>query len=39
MVTLGDLVDSLTHRCGESFIEYEFLRELEAKIGTARMVV
>jgi hypothetical protein len=27
------------HRCGESFFDYEYLQELEAKIGKARMVV
>jgi hypothetical protein len=25
--------------CGESFFDYEYLREFEAKIGTARKVV
>ncbi len=39
MVTLGNLVDSPTHRCGESFFDYEYLREFKAKIGTARMVL
>jgi hypothetical protein len=29
----------LTLRLGESFFDYEYLRELEAKIGTARKVV
>jgi hypothetical protein len=28
-----------TPRVGESFFDYEYLREFEAKIGTARMVV
>jgi hypothetical protein len=35
----GNLVDSLTHQYGESFFQYEYLRELEAKVGTARNVV
>ncbi len=35
----GNLVDSPTHWYGESFFEYEYLREFEAKIGTARNVV
>jgi hypothetical protein len=35
MVTLGNLVDSPTHRCGESFFDYEYLREFEAIIGMA----
>jgi hypothetical protein len=39
MVTQGNFVDSPTHLCGESFFDYEYLREFEAKIGTARMVV
>jgi hypothetical protein len=37
MYTAGILVDSPTHRRGESIFEY--LRDFEAKIGTARMVV
>jgi hypothetical protein len=36
MVTLGNLVDSPTD-AGESFFDYEYLREFEAKIGTARL--
>ena len=39
MDTPGNLVDSPTHRYGESFFEYEYLREFEAKIGTAQKVV
>jgi hypothetical protein len=35
MDTPSSLVDSLTHRCGESIFQYEYLREFEAKIGTA----
>ncbi len=31
--------DYLTHRVGESFIDYEYLLEFEAKIGTAHNVV
>jgi hypothetical protein len=31
--------DSPTRRVGESFFDYEHLREFEAKIGTARNVV
>ncbi len=38
-VSVGNLVDSPTHRYGESFFKYEYLRDLEAKIGTARNVV
>ena len=39
MDTPGNLADSPTHRYGESLIEYEYLREFEAKIGTVRKVV
>ncbi len=39
MDTLGILVDSPNHRCGESIFEYEYLREFEAKIWTALKVV
>jgi hypothetical protein len=39
MDTPGNLVDSPTHRDGESFFEYEYLREFEAKVGTPRNVV
>jgi hypothetical protein len=39
IVSIGNLVDSPIHRYGESFFEYEYLREFEAKIGTARKVV
>ncbi len=39
MDTPGNHVDSQTHRYGESFFKYEYLREFEAKIGTARNVV
>ena len=39
MNTPGNLVDSPTHRYRESFFEYEYLREFEAKIGTALNVV
>ena len=39
MDTPGNLVDSPTHRYGESFFEYEYLREFEAKIRTAQNVV
>jgi hypothetical protein len=39
MDTLGNLVDSPTHRYGESFFEYEYLQKFEAKIRTARNVV
>jgi hypothetical protein len=38
-VSIGNLVVSPTHRYGESFFEYEYLREFEAKIGTARNLV
>ena len=31
--------DSPTRRVGESFFDYEYLREFEAKSGTARKVV
>jgi hypothetical protein len=33
------LVDSPTRRVGESIFDYEYLREFEVKIGTARNVV
>ncbi len=39
MDTPGNLVDYPTHRYGKSFFECEYLREFEAKIGTARKVV
>jgi hypothetical protein len=39
IVSIGILVDSPTRRVGESFFDYEYLREYEAKIGTARNVV
>jgi hypothetical protein len=39
MENLGNLVDYPTQRCGESFFDYEYLREFEAKVRTARMVV
>ncbi len=31
--------ESATRRVGESFLDYEYLHEFEAKIGTARKVV
>jgi hypothetical protein len=37
--TESESLDSPTHRVGESFFNYEYLRELEANIGTARKVV
>jgi hypothetical protein len=39
IVSLSILVDSPTRRVGESFFDYEYLREYEAQIGTARNVV
>ncbi len=39
MDSLDNHVDFATHRCGESIFEYEYLREFEAKIGTAGKVV
>jgi hypothetical protein len=39
IVSIGILVDSPTQRVGESFFHYEYLREYEAQIGTARNVV
>ena len=33
------VADSPTRRVGESFFDYEYLREFEAKSGTARKVV
>jgi hypothetical protein len=39
IVSLGILVDSPTRRVGESFFDYEYLREYEAQIGTAQNVV
>jgi hypothetical protein len=38
-LTICILVDSPTRRVGESFFDYEYLREFEVKIGTARNVV
>ncbi len=35
MDTPGNLVDSPTHRCGESIFEHDYLGEFEAKIGMA----
>jgi hypothetical protein len=39
IVSIGNLVHSPTRRVGESFFDYEYLLEFEAKIGTARNVV
>jgi hypothetical protein len=39
IVSIGILVDSPTRRVGESFFDYEYLREYETKIGTARNLV
>ncbi len=39
IVSIGNLVDSPTRRVGELFFDYEYLREFEAKIGTAPNVV
>ncbi len=39
IVFIGILVDSPTRRIGESFFHYEYLREYEAQIGTARNLV
>jgi hypothetical protein len=39
IVSIGNLVDSPTRRIGELFFDYEYLREFEAKIGTAPNVV
>jgi hypothetical protein len=39
IVSIGNLVDSPTRRVGESFFDYQYLCEFEAKIGTARKVV
>jgi hypothetical protein len=39
MVSIGNLVHSPTRRVGESFCDDEYLREFEAKIGTAQNVV
>jgi hypothetical protein len=36
---IGSFADSPTRRVGESFFNYEYLREYEAEIGTARNVV
>jgi hypothetical protein len=38
-LVLHILVNSTTGRVGESLFDYEYLREFEAKIGTARNVV
>ncbi len=39
IVSIGNLVDSPTPRVGELFFDYEYLREYEAQIGTARNVL
>jgi hypothetical protein len=39
IVSIGILVDSLTQRVRESFFDYEYIREYEAQIGTARNAV
>ncbi len=39
IVSIGNLVNSPTHRYGESFFEYGYLCEFEAKIGMARNIV
>jgi hypothetical protein len=39
IVSIGILVDSPTRLVGESFFDYEYLREYEAQIGTARNLV
>ncbi len=39
IVSIGILTDSPTRRVGESFFDYEYLREFEAKIGSAQNVV
>jgi hypothetical protein len=39
IVSIGNLVDSPTRRVGESFFDYEYLCDFEAKIGTAPKVV
>ncbi len=39
IVSIGILVDSPTRRVGESFFDYEYLREYEAQIGTAGNLV
>jgi hypothetical protein len=38
IVSIGNLVDSLTRRVAESFFDYEYLCEL-ATIGTAQNIV
>ncbi len=39
IVSIGNLVDFPTRRVGESFLDYEYLHEFEAKIGTTPNVV
>jgi hypothetical protein len=39
IVSIGILVDSPTRRVGESFFDYEYIRENEDQIGTARNLV
>jgi hypothetical protein len=39
IVSVGNLADFPTQRVGESFLDYKYLREFEAKIGTAQNVV
>ncbi len=38
IVSIGNLVDFPTRRVGESFFDYEYLREFEGKFGTAGSV-
>jgi hypothetical protein len=38
-LSIGNLVNSPTRRVRESFFDYEYLCEYEAKIGVARNVV
>jgi len=39
IVSIGILVDSPTRQVGESFFDYEYLREYEAQNWTARNVL
>jgi hypothetical protein len=38
IVPIGNLVDFPTRRVRESFFDYQYLREFEAKIGAAQNV-
>jgi hypothetical protein len=39
IVSIGNLIDSPNRRVREWFFYYEYLREFEAKIGTAQKIL